>query len=599
MQPSSQRATVALAAYSVLVAGVAVTYCWRESRAHVAWATDNAANAAADTATTPLPLPQRHTSAFDPHATHALWTLYQPLLPPLLFWWLWCRAVHRYARRGVPYARCYPRAERSALPTAGAVAAAAARASALAATAFALSVALLALGGGGGKVIDAVALYAVPMAMYNAFLAWLLWPSPPRPLASSALAAATPTPTEDLTPRLLLRRSLTRALLPGLLAPVGWADFFLADCLTSLSKSALDLERAACATLGAGPLKSRPAHLGASRGACGASSPPALAALCLPFFLRLCQCVSVALRREDGGGGGGGGWIGGGGRTSGGGGGKGGDEKQQQQPPLRSLQSQRRRNQQLANAGKYALGMLAAALTQLEHEHHVHGEPFALRRLWIAVSLASAAFSFCWDAEMDWGLAWVADWWRSRRRAGTMAARAAAGRRPGSAAGLTAAAATMPPLLPPLLPKLPRPQAPPPHRPHAHHHQSAQLHFPLLLATNALLRMTWAHRLVGDLEAHALVQMSVALLEVLRRHRWAHGRHALELARRREERRRARRRRRRRSGGKGAALEGGPNSEEVSGSSGSSDGGGENEDGGNDGADSGDGGDHDDNDPEA
>lgn len=50
-----------------------------------------------------------------------------------------------------------------------------------------------------------------------------------------------------------------------------------------------------------------------------------------------------------------------------------------------------------------------------------------------------------------------------------------------------------------------------------------------LLGANLLLRFSWAHRLLGDLEAHNEVLMAVALLEVLRRAGWLYVRVETEL----------------------------------------------------------------------
>lgn len=50
-----------------------------------------------------------------------------------------------------------------------------------------------------------------------------------------------------------------------------------------------------------------------------------------------------------------------------------------------------------------------------------------------------------------------------------------------------------------------------------------------LLLSNLLLRFSWAHRLLGDLEAHSSVLMAVALLEVVRRWQWLFVRVETEL----------------------------------------------------------------------
>lgn len=50
-----------------------------------------------------------------------------------------------------------------------------------------------------------------------------------------------------------------------------------------------------------------------------------------------------------------------------------------------------------------------------------------------------------------------------------------------------------------------------------------------LVASNLLLRFSWAHRLCGDLEGHASVLLVVALLEVVRRWQWLYVRVEVEL----------------------------------------------------------------------
>lgn len=53
-----------------------------------------------------------------------------------------------------------------------------------------------------------------------------------------------------------------------------------------------------------------------------------------------------------------------------------------------------------------------------------------------------------------------------------------------------------------------------------------------LLLSNLVLRFSWAHRLLGDMEMHNEVLMAVALLEVVRRWQWSYARVETELSRR-------------------------------------------------------------------
>jgi len=89
----------------------------------------------------------------------------------------------------------------------------------------------------------------------------------------------------------------------------------------------------------------------------------ALAALCLPFGLRLVQCLRV--------------W-----RSTG-------------------------ATPQLANAVKYASSIPALVLTAMEHEAHVGKRPFPQRTLWLFVMVVNSCYSTYWDVEQDWGMPWL------------------------------------------------------------------------------------------------------------------------------------------------------------------------------------------------
>jgi hypothetical protein len=221
--------------------------------------------------------------------------------------------------------------------------------------------------------------------------------------------------------RLLFARTSGRVLVP--LQDVSWADFLLADMLTSLAKSCMDLERSLChmatgerATPGSRRLgaaaREPPPRLGAaawepppaerdrdaaqrlgraSPGGCGADAAdaaaaaaaagpmllalpfvphdevetcnpialPAMAALCTPYLIRFVQCLHV--HRATG------------------------------------------ATPQLFNALKYLSAFPALALTIAEHEHHVRGEPFPWRTSWLLASAFNSLFSYYWDVEQVGG----------------------------------------------------------------------------------------------------------------------------------------------------------------------------------------------------
>uniref|UniRef100_A0A383V567 EXS domain-containing protein n=1 Tax=Tetradesmus obliquus TaxID=3088 RepID=A0A383V567_TETOB len=235
--------------------------------------------------------------------------------------------------------------------------------------------------------------------------------------------------------RMFFARTALKVLVP--LQPVGWADFLLADILTSLAKSSSDVTRSVCLMLH-GPL-AHPLHPYSATAAssCGYLTLGSLAALVLPFAIRMLQCISV--------------WRAGGPRS------------------------------QLFNALKYASSLPALILTAFEHEHHVHKQLFAWKRLWVVTMLLNSCYSFYWDVEQDWDMPWVMQY--SGRRFGPLRLPALKG---------------------------------------SHTYSSGW--YAWLLLSNLLLRFTWAHRLLGDLEAHNEVLLAVALLEVLRRWQWVFGR---------------------------------------------------------------------------
>ncbi|KAI8469612.1 MAG: EXS family-domain-containing protein [Monoraphidium minutum] len=142
---------------------------------------------------------------------------------------------------------------------------------------------------------------------------------------------------------------------------------------------------------------------------------------------------------------------------------------------------------QALNALKYASSIPALILTAMEHEAHKARRPFPYRQLWLAVMVVNTAYSYYWDVEQDWGMPWLV--------------------KPG--------AARLGPL------RLPRPL------PRGRLYRRRW--YCWLLGSNLLLRLSWAHRLVGDLEAHDAVLLAVALLEVARRWQWAFVRFEVEL----------------------------------------------------------------------
>lgn len=146
-------------------------------------------------------------------------------------------------------------------------------------------------------------------------------------------------------------QTLARVLIPT--RAVSWADFLLADCVTSLAKSLGDLSRAACAVApAAGGLEGALAR-------CPDSLPLVPIGLVAPYVIRFVQC-------------------------------------------LRVYHDTGNRNQ-VFNAIKYStmfpVAALAAAGTGAVDPALWQA---TLRPLWVCAALTNSAYSYFWDVERDW-----------------------------------------------------------------------------------------------------------------------------------------------------------------------------------------------------
>ncbi|KXZ45333.1 hypothetical protein GPECTOR_56g430 [Gonium pectorale] len=133
---------------------------------------------------------------------------------------------------------------------------------------------------------------------------------------------------------------------------------------------------------------------------------------------------------------------------------------------------------QLLNALKYATAFPALLLTAAEHEYHVAGRPYPHFRWWLGALALNSLYSFYWDLEMDWDMPWLVQ--------------------PGARHFLRVVR----------LPAL---------KPDAFYRRGWYV---WAVGSNLVLRLGWAHRLVGRLEARSEVALGMALLEVFRRYQW-------------------------------------------------------------------------------
>jgi hypothetical protein len=134
----------------------------------------------------------------------------------------------------------------------------------------------------------------------------------------------------------------------------------------------------------------------------------------------------------------------------------------------------------------------ALILAGLQHHAHALHAPFPLQRTWLVIATLSTCYSLYWDVEQDWGMPWVA------ARAALLTPRAAGGGyapKPGIRGAMAARARYWAAVL--------RAIAAPSLR-HDHVYEP-RAWYVWALASNAALRFSWLHRLVGDLQASRCV----------------------------------------------------------------------------------------------
>ncbi|XP_073121341.1 uncharacterized protein [Henckelia pumila] len=173
--------------------------------------------------------------------------------------------------------------------------------------------------------------------------------------AAVALTLMFPFHIFHLASRYFLLRTLWRILLP--LQAITFADFFLADILTSMSKVFSDLERSVC----------RMVHRQVATIAwfeadsvCGSHSVAIPIVLVLPYIFRFFQC-------------------------------------------LRQYKDTREKSS-LLNALKYSTAVPVIFLSALKY--HVFPDKWTsvYRPLWLVSSVANSLYSFYWDVTRDWDL---------------------------------------------------------------------------------------------------------------------------------------------------------------------------------------------------
>lgn len=267
---------------------------------------------------------------------------------------------------------------------------------------------------------------------------------------------------------------------------MSWADFLLADVLTSLAKPLSDCERALCHLL-SGPVMlphstdqvGCPAHLLRKQAQvsasmvhdgvafmqmCGSSSWTIPAGLSLPYLWRLCQCLRT--------------W-----RDTG-------------------------NTGQAFNALKYSTAFPVIVLSAINFQVSDADWNRFWKPIWLAAAFLNSAYSYYWDIERDWEIAFFSS------PSGTRALRAGAHTPQSPNFRVLLADQKWMGLKEPILKdKL----------------QYPRTFYVYLMMSNLVLRLAWTYKLSPHLRQNLLTVLIFTLLEVFRRFQWMFVRIEVEL----------------------------------------------------------------------
>ena len=251
---------------------------------------------------------------------------YQPFAPFLAMLWGWGLNVLYFEKKGVRYDVCFDEKHRALLVPSAQILKIANVLTCLVTTSAALFLFYCSIGN-----IDAAAIQ--PPMMYMFCFALMLLPF-------HLFYRET---------REFFSSTLWRIVTP--VRTVMWADFLLADVLTSLAKGISDVERAVC-FMATGPVMAQ------DHTWCGDVSWLIPIGLAMPYFWRLCQCIRVY--KDTG------------------------------------------NKQQLLNALKYTTAFPVVFLSFAKY--HVSHEAWVniWKPLWLLAALVNSAYSYVWDVERDW-----------------------------------------------------------------------------------------------------------------------------------------------------------------------------------------------------
>lgn len=344
--------------------------------------------------------------------TRELFCLYYlPLVPMAAMLWAWAATVSLFERHSIRYGTCFSSRDQQRLPSSP-------------------------------SLYHMAAIASSMVASNAACFAWLCWHQrlslaawqPPWIYTALAALLVLPLRIAHQDARSFFAATLGRVAFP--FREVSWADFLLADFLTSLAKPLSDGGRAVCHIV-TGPVMTPDPQT------CSASSWLATTAWAAPFVWRFCQCLRVY--------------------------------------------NDRGAVPQLWNALKYATAFPAIVVSGFKYSVSSDMWASVWQPLWITSSFVNSSFSYFWDVERDWEISWFSNTRGERSSCGAPK-----------------------PVLRNDLCFLPDT-------------------YLWLLASNALLRLAWLHKLVPGLESSRGVSLLFALLEVYRRAQWAPVRVEVEL----------------------------------------------------------------------
>lgn len=316
-----------------------------------------------------------------------------------------------------------------------------------------------------------------------------IWAAAMQPVAlylSALLVLFLPLDVFHRETRRFFAKTLWRTVTP--FRTVTWADFLLADILTSLAKGISDVERAVC-SMASGPISDLSTH-----SLCTDISWTIPLAIALPYLWRFFQCVRVY--RETG-------------------------NRQQlwYVPDSYSFtRSDSPTHSRFAldrsfarNALKYTTAFPVVFLSYAKY--HISHDEWVMRYkpMWLLAALVNSSFSYFWDLERDWEISFFSAMRKQKTVLVRMdSLRPALARPTLSLMRLLTHSCQVRPVFP-------RPT------------QVSDRAYLYLMASNLLLRLSWTYKLSPHLRHDHAVVFCIVILEVVRRCQWIAVRFEVEL----------------------------------------------------------------------